>query len=75
MTPLQPWPERQKSLGAKSIGCLDINLVDYVAILICHSYPNEDLRRSYLRGPLPINENFSSERQPRQTSAAYKVRD
>ena len=42
MTPLQPRPERQKSLGAKSIGCLDINLVDYVAILICHSYPNKD---------------------------------
>ena len=42
MTPLQPRPERQKSSGAKSIKGLDINLVDYVAILICHSYPNKD---------------------------------
>ena len=42
MTPLQPRPERQKSFGDKSIGCLDVNLVDYVAILICHSYPNKD---------------------------------
>ena len=42
MTPLQPRPERQKSSGAKSIEGLDINLVDYVAILICHSYPYKD---------------------------------
>ena len=42
MTPLQARPERQKNFSAKSIEGLDINLVDYVAILICHSYPNKD---------------------------------
>ena len=42
MTPLQAQPERQKSLGAKNIEGLDINLVDYLAILICHSYPIKD---------------------------------
>ena len=42
MTPLQARPERQKSLGAKNIEGLDINLVDYVAILKCHSSPNKD---------------------------------
>ena len=42
MTPLQARPERQKSLGAKNIEGLDINLIDYVAFLICHSSPNKD---------------------------------
>ena len=42
MTPLLIQPERQKNLGAKNIAGLDINLVDYVAFLICHSSPNKD---------------------------------
>ena len=42
MTPLQTRPERQKSLGAKNTEGFDMNLVDYVAILECHSYPNKE---------------------------------